>query len=369
MKKTHVLFINYSLDVGGIETLILEICRKMDRLKYQPFVCSFFESGKLKGEFEKIDVPVLTAPKTLSLDWKLPFRLAAFMRELDIDVVHTHNPSVWLYGGIAAKLAGLPLVHTAHSPSDYHSERWNYIEHLLSYFTQKIVPVSNYVGRYMIKEEGISAQKVRVIYNGVKADEFSVKIDGAEQRKQLGLSAEDFVYLIVARLTPVKDHATLLSAFKKVKAASPRAKLLIAGEGPLDAPLKAQAKELGLGDSVRFLGNRRDIAQLHRAANVFVLSSVKEGMPIVLLEAMASKLPVVVTNGGGSPEIVLDRKTGLVVPSQNPDAMAAALSWMEKNPAEAGQMGERGRDRVLEQFTFEKMVNAYYSVYDEAMGS
>ncbi len=365
MKKKHIMFITFSLDVGGIETLILEICRRIDRQKYQPFVCSFYEKGRLAKEFESLDIPVLTVPKlTESIDWTLPFRLAKQFRDLDIDIVHTHNPSVWLYGGIAAKLACLPLIHTAHTPSDYAVGRWGMIERVLSWFTDQVTSVSKSVAEFMIEGEGVARKKVQVILNGVKSEDYDVTVDRAEKRRELGLAENDFAYINVARFFPNKDHSTLLKAFAIVVKQMPEAKLLLCGEGTLKEDLMKEAAALGLTNSVKFLGNRRDIPYVHRAIDVFVLSSIKEGLPIVLLEAMASGVPIVTTDVDGNPEAVLHNETGLVVPARNPEALAKAMIELKNDPARRRSMGEKGRTRVKEHFTFEKMVASYYAIYD-----
>ncbi len=365
MKKTNLMFITFSLDVGGIETLILEICRRIDRQKYQPFVCSFYENGRLAAEFQKMDIPVLTVPKVKeSIDWGLPFRLAKVFKERKIDIVHTHNPSVWLYGGIAAKIAGIPLIHTAHTPSDYKVERWGKIERMLSWFTDQVTSVSISVGEFMIQGEGVSRDKVQVIHNGVKSEDFDVTVDKAQKRAELGLGMSDFAFINVARFFPNKDHSTLLKAFAIVAKKLPEARLLLCGEGMLKEDLLKETAALGLNDKVKFMGNRRDIAYIHKAIDVFVLSSTKEGLPIVLLEAMAAGVPIVTTDVDGNPEAVAHNETGLVVPSRNPEALAQAMLDMQADPARARSMGEKGKKRVKELFTFEKMVNAYYAIYD-----
>ncbi len=365
MKKTHIMFITFSLDVGGIETLILEICRRIDRQKYQPFVCSFFENGRLEPEFKNLDIPVYTVQKSDGLDWSLSFRLVKLFKELEVDIVHTHNPSVWLYGGIAAKLAGVPLIHTAHTPSDYRVERWGKIEKVLSWFTDRVTSVSISVGEFMIQKEGIAREKVLVIQNGVKLEDYEVQVNRDEKRRELGLFENDFAFINVARFFPNKDHSTLLKAFAKVVKEIPEAKLLLCGEGPLKEDLLRETEALKISGCVKFLGNRRDIPQIHRAIDAFVLSSIKEGLPIVLLEAMASGVPIITTDVDGNPEAVAHNETGLVVPARNPEALAKAMVEMRRDPARARAMGEKGKARVKELFTFEKMVNAYYKLYDE----
>ncbi len=361
----RILFVNFSLDIGGIETLILEICRGIDRSKYAPAVCSFFENGRLAPEFLAIDVPVHTVPKKRpGLDPTMPFRLAAFMREKGIDIAHTHNPSIWLYGGLAAKMAGASLVHTEHSQSDYNTARWAVIERGLSLFTDRVTAVSKAVRDTLVNVEKVADRKVTVIHNGIKSGVFDLSVDAAAKRRELGVGEKDFVFVMVARFDHRKDHGVMLRAFAAVKKASPQARLILVGEGGLRAPMETLSRELGIANEVRFLGNRRDVPEILKAADAFVLSSKSEGFPVVILEAMAAGLPVAATNAGGNAEAVSEGETGFIVPIQDPEALAAAMLKLSTDPARARALGENGKVRVKAHFTFEKMIRAYYDIYD-----
>ncbi|MBN1405137.1 MAG: GT4 family glycosyltransferase PelF [Candidatus Omnitrophica bacterium] len=370
-RKIKIGFISYGLDVGGIETLILEICKRLPKDRYSLCVFEFQGNGKLQQEFEQIGVKVHTVKKIRNLDWSLPFKLAKLFKQQGIDIVHAHDQSPWLYAGIAAKFAGVPVVYTEHTTPDItiyqNVNRWKRVEKALSMITKQITAVADSVARYMIDEAGISAKKVKVIYNGIDAKIYDKKADIAAKRKELGIKETDLIVGNVASLLPKKDPKTLLEAFKLVIQQVPNAKLVMAGDGLLKEQLMAMKDNLGLNGSVKFLGNRRDIPELLQVFDVFALSSVKEGLPIAILEAMASGLAVVATDVDGNAEVVQHGKTGFIVPARNPVALAEDIVKLLLDKDEAKKMGFLAQERVKNYFTFEKMIAEYENVYNAVL--
>lgn len=366
-RKIKIAFISYLLDIGGLETLILELCRKLiSSEKFLPIVCTFQNNGKLQKEFEEADIPIFITEKKFGTDWTLPLRLARIFKEQKVDIVHTHNSSTWLYGGVAAKLCRLPLLHTEHTPPDYHERRWIIIEQMLAMITQQITAVSKGVADFLIGEGKISAEKIKVLYNGVDIKKYAEGADVKFPHEESSIQEIDMVVGNISRLTPIKDHATLLYAFKEVVQRAPRAKLLIVGDGPLKNELLCLRDKLGIKDKVEFLGFQRDIPQLLKLFNIFAFSSIpsiKEGLSMSVLEAMASGLPVVSTGIKGTAEAVIDGETGFIVPPREPKIMADAIYRLLLNREEAKRMGESGLERVKRYFSFEKMMSEYESIY------
>ena len=368
-KKIKVAFVNYCLDVGGIETLILEMSRKLKEDMFEPCVFIFERGGELKKEFINSKISVFEVKKSKGFDWILPIRLSLLMKHHNVDIVHTHNPSSWFSGGIAAKIAGIPNVHTEHTPPNYHKRRWERIERFLAMITNQITTVSKGVAKFMIEKEKISSAKVKVVYNGVDLKKYEMRTDLLRKRKELSLRETDIVVGNISRLVSIKDHTTLLYAFKKVNQLIPRAKLIIAGDGPLRDKLLHIRDELQLQNCVRFLGNRRDIPALLKVFDLFVFSSIpsiKEGLSIAVLEAMVSGLPVVSTGIKDTAESVVNGETGLIVPPKDPKAMSDAICRLLLNRKEAKRMGKRGRENVKQYFTFEKMIKEYKDIYNSA---
>jgi glycosyltransferase involved in cell wall biosynthesis len=364
--NNKILFVNYSLDIGGIETLVLEMCRKLDGTKYQPSVCSFQKNGTLQKEFERAGIPVHVVEKTDGIRLSFVPRLIKLFKMISPDIIHVHgNPGNWMYTAIAARLCRIPVIYTQHLIFRDRNPFWDRTgERLLSKITNRIVTVSECLADYMVKQEGVAPGKITVIRNGIDYTVFEKTVDVGKKRAELGLSDSDIVAGIIARLFPAKDHATLIDAFKIVVRKVPSAKLLIVGDGPLRNELEEKVRSLGLTANIRFLGNRRDIPELLKSFDIFVLSSILEGLPIALLEAMASRVPVVSTDVDGNGEVVTQGETGIIVPPRDPGALAAAITELLTDRAKAKQMGENGIHRIHSHFTFEKMIGEYVALYD-----
>jgi glycosyltransferase involved in cell wall biosynthesis len=352
--------------MGGVENLILEICKKLDKNKVSPLVIVFQKDGKLQNEFAKENIPVFIVEKGSGLAYIMPFKLANLFKKNKIDLVNTHNQGAWLYGGIAAKLAGIPLLQTEHTTYAYlpkKAQRWNLLEFGLSLLTQQINTVSKSVADYMIHKEHISKNKIKIIYNGIDPHRYEVKFDVVLKKEKLGIKESEIIIGNIASLSDKKDQSTLLKAFQLVTKQIPNIKLLIAGEGCLRNELINLSKDLGLENKVSFLGNRRDIPELLQTFDLFVLSSIMEGFPIVLLEAMAAGLPIIATDVDGNSESVIHGETGLIVKPRDINEMANAIIQLLTNKEKAQQMGEAGKKRVKEKFTFEKMMQEYERIY------
>ncbi len=370
-KPRRLLFVNYSLEMGGIETLLLELSRAMmagDR--YRPGVCVFEVGGKLQGEFEAIDVPVHVVRKQRSRDYLLPFRMRSLIRREGYELVHAHNQVSWLYGGLGALFAGRPLVYTEHtSLAKFQTAQQKHLKtalRLLGKRTRLVTTVARHLIPSLEQDIGIPTSHIRNIYNGIDPAPYQIRIDRNRKIQELGLPPDSRIIGIVASLTEAKDHATLLRAFAHVLQEVPDARLLIVGEGPLEAGMRHLVDELDIGGHVHFLGVRRDIPELLQLFDVFTLSSLIEGLPISLLEAMASACPVVATRIPGVDELVSD-DAGILVPHSSPREQAAALVRVLTENRLAERLGQGGRDRVLQQFSFDAMIRSYLSCYDDVL--
>src|SRR5262249_4177146 len=204
------------------------------------------------------------------------------------------------------------------------------------------------------------APRVRVIYNGIDTAAFANGCHDREAvRRDLGLGADDFVILLVARLDYLKDHATAVRTLERVARSRPDARLVLVGEGPERPKIEDQVRRLGVAAGVRFLGLRQDVARLLRATDLFLLTSVSEGIPLTVLEAMAAGLPVVATRVGGLAEVVVDGETGLLAPPGDDAALAGAVLRLAADPGARRRMGRRGQERAHTVFS-EGQMHARY---------
>ncbi|WP_456406413.1 glycosyltransferase [Thiolapillus sp.] len=358
--------------MGGIETLLLELCKAMKTgSRYDPAVCVFEAKGKLQKEFDAIGVPVHVLQKKRSRDYFLPLRVRKLIRQEGYDLVHAHNQVSWLYGGLGAMLAKRALVYTEHTSLDKFepSQQKNLkrILRLLGRKTQLVTTVAKHLIPSLLQDLGIPSERIRNIYNGIEPAPYQIEIDREEKLRELGLPSASRIIGIVASLTDAKDHATLLRAFAQVLPIVPEARLLIVGEGPLEESMRSLMHALEIDSNVHFLGVRRDIPELLQLFDVFTLSSLIEGLPISLLEAMASACPVVATRIPGVDELV-NQESGILVPHSSPDEQAEALVRVLTEDGLAESLGSGGRRRVLEKFSFDTMIQAYLSCYDEVLG-
>lgn len=364
-QKVNLLFINYSFNIGGIETLILNMCKVLDKDKFNIYICSFKEDNVLENEFKDLGIPIHIIAKKEGIDISLIFKLRKLLRKLNIDIVHTHNSAQWFYGVLACIGLHKPyLIHTQHSVLEKGRGKLLYSLRYLAKKTAFIVCVAKYVADYMLNEGRLNTEKVKVIYNGITIDRFAVEINKQQIKSSLNIPHDCKLIGIIARLALIKDHRTLLDAFKYVVQKINNVKLLVVGDGELLKKLEEYSKELAIENKVIFLGKKRDIPEILNILDLFVLSSVNEGMSITLLEAMAASLPIVATEVGGNSEVVVHNKTGILVPSQDPEKMASAINELLTDCVKANEMGKEGKNRVLQKFSIENMVKEYQTIYN-----
>ncbi len=353
------------LDVGGLEYLVLNLLRKLNKTKYNLSICSLSAKGELEINFKEIKVPIYHVEKNEGIDLSLYFRLGRLFREKKIDIIHTHNSAAWFYGAVAAKLSGVKtVIHTEHS--NVLSSRKNLLlaESFLSIITNVIISDSEKVKQHLVKKQRVNEKKVVTILNGIDIDRFHTIIDIKDKKKELGVSENSLVVGNVARLEPIKDHLYLLDIFKRISRQLPEAILLIVGGGSQAKKLENKARELEIEKKVIFLGTRSDVPEIVKIFDVFVLTSKNEGLPLSLLEAMASSKAVIATNVGGNPEVVIQGVTGFLLPVDEPEQMSEIIISLLQDKKLLNQMGNAGLKRVKEIFNLEGMVQKYENIYD-----
>jgi glycosyltransferase involved in cell wall biosynthesis len=351
------------MEAGGIETLIFEFAHRLNGSEILPSIGVFKEGGYLEENLKSKGISFYNFDKKEGIDILLIYKLRKLLKKENIRILHTHNYAAWLYGVLSTRgVKGLKHIHTEHS--NVEAKRRALAEKFLSHFTDRIVCVSEDVKKSMIENQGISPERLIVIYNGVDTEKFypdpAIKRTG---RKALGIKENVPVIGIVARLTPVKDHVTLLKAFKIILKKYPEALLLIVGDGELREGLIRQSVEMKIKKNVLFLGERYDIPELLNVMDIFVLSSISEGHNISLIEAMSTGLPTVVTNVGGNKEVVLDGVNGYLVSTGNPQGFADKIINLLENQSLRNKMGRKSRERVIERFSLDRMLKDYKALY------
>ena len=362
--EIRIMYVIPSLNVGGREKVLIDLVRHLDRAKFLPIVCCLREKGVLAETLLSQGIDVIAMGKKDRIEPCLGVRLALVLRKYRPQILHTHNPGALIYGYIAAKLARVPIViNTEHGYNSSISTSKMLVETLIRNRINKTIVVSKSLCNELSTRNWAVKERYVNLYNGIDISKFNGVVNKQETRRRLGFSGRDKVICIIARLEKVKDHATLLSAFKIVSEQVKHTRLLIVGDGPLHPRLLSYSKQLGVNPRVFFLGERRDIPEILSALDIFVLSSTFEGISITILEAMAASKPVVATAVGGNPEIIETETTGLLVPPRNPRLLASALTRLLQNEEEALLMGKAGRNRIEKWFRIEEVARKTESLY------
>lgn len=352
MRRLRVVHVTGCLDLGGQEKLLVEFAKHADRDRFDLRFLSLTTRGILADELEAQGWPVTALGIEDGLHLRLPMRLARLLRSWGADIVHTHNERPLIYAAPAAKLASVRrVIHTKHGRGTYNSRRQRLLTAMASRLIDRFVCVSRDTAQLAIAQ-GVPASRIVTLHNGIDLDRFAFagpRLDGPA--------------VVVARLCADKDLATLLHAVSLVVAESPGFRLQIAGDGPCMNELRQLTQSLNLTTHVEFLGAVHDVPAILRRSRFCVLSSVSEGVPLTLLEAMAVGLPIVTTGVGGIPEVVADGVTGLLVPPRDPATLAAAIMRMQHDDDLARRFGDQGRRLVEDRFDVRAMVALYESLY------
>jgi glycosyltransferase involved in cell wall biosynthesis len=308
------------------------------------------------------------------LDVRAGAHLARIVRRENVSILHCHLFIASLFASGIARMAGVArIIETCHGP-----EVWRigkrlrgsfWVDRQIGRFTDRYIAVSHAAARHLIENKRVPRSKITVIHNGRELGRYSSSNgEGrAKVRVELGLGEHPTI-LTIARLDDQKGHRHLLDAIAQLSTRWPRLIALLAGDGPLEGPLRARAEKLGIAHQVRFLGYREDVPELLAAADLVVLPSLYEGLPLVAIETLAAGKPIVATAVDGTPEVVIEGKTGLLVAPADSRALAAGIDRMLSDPAMAQRMGAAGRSHVQENFTLRKQIQETIAVYRELTG-
>lgn len=355
----RTLFLLTSMPIGGAETLLVNLVRRMDRTRFAPEICCLKTAGEL-GEVMAQEMPVHSGLIRHKFDLGVHFRLKQLLAARKIDAVVTVGcGDKMFWGRLAAWRARIPVILSA-----LHSTGWpdgvGRMNRLLTSITDGFIGVARAHGEYLIDGERFPVDKVHVIPNGVDCERFQPSTrDRASARQELGI--EDHIPLvgIVAALRPEKNHELFLRSAALVQRKLPAARFVIVGDGAERARCEQWAQELGIKNAVFFLGSRSDIPRWLAALDLFVLTSHNEANPVSILEAMACGLPVVAPNVGSISESVQQGVTGYLVEAG--DEVQHARRWAEllQDPIKSQQMGLEGRKAVLQSWSLDRMVQGY----------
>ena len=351
---------------GGAERVLVNIVENLDRARYRSVIC-LLKDGWLAAQLRQRGFETIMIPQRAGHDPAWVYKCIGLIRQKQIDMLHTHEFGMSTYGSLASWFTRVPMIATVHGKA-YYGERWRrrMAYRIVARRAVQMVAVAEDIRRFLIDRVGATPAKVRTIYNGVGAKAVCSAEEGARVRRELGIPEATPVIGTIANLYPVKGHTYLLKAAAEVAKVVPQAVWLLAGRGHLLGQLQDEACRLGIAERVRFLGFRDDPAALLQALDLFVLPSLSEGLSVAVLEAMAAGKPVVATDVGGNREVIVDRRTGFLVPARDPSALAARTMTLLTDKRLADLYGMNGKARIRQEFSLERMVSAYEQLYAEA---
>ena len=369
-----VLIFIQGLSFGGPEKLVYDmvkhIIKNQNNIKIIKLeICCYDILGhfaeKLIGEKQKINLSLLKRKPGIDLFY--PFKLASLIKQKKIDVIHAHNATAWFYGTWASILTRVPIVYTEHDRSFPTPLRLKYFHYFFGKYATAVIAVSKTVKENLEKYEHI--KNAKVIYNGIDPDLFkpaSIE-EKVLKKKQLGLNKNDFVLGNVGRMDYWKNQRILIEILPDLKKISPQIKLILVGGGEEEGNLKKSAIKKGVKNDVIFLGQRSDVNQILKAFDIFVFPSLTEGLPLVVIEAMATGLPIVASHVGGIPELVVNGETGFLVSPASKEEIKEAIIKLLNNPELRKEMGQIARKRFETHFSLPQMVQKYIEVYEEVV--
>lgn len=355
--------------MGGTETVLSHLMRRLSRDRFRPLLCCMYKPGIIGKRLIEERLEVVHSLGISSWDPRIPWRLWRLLRREKPAVLFIVNqPLTQWWGFLCGLLAGVRVRITAIRSTGKINrvERRLWINRLTFPWITKITALSQTHKLYLMERERIPGPKIEIIPNGVDLARFAGPVDFARLRAELKIPEGRPVVGIVAMLRPEKNHAMFLRAAAEVKRSVPEAMFVLVGEGEARPGLEAQAKQLGLEESVRFAGVRNDVADLVRFFDVAVLSShpVVETLSNAVLEYMAAAKPVVSTRVGSVPEQVLDGETGFLVEPDDAGAMGARIAELLKDSGLKLKMGQAGMARVKERYTIERMIQETESLFE-----
>ncbi len=371
-----VAHIIYRLAIGGLENGLVNLINHMPTERYRHGIICLTDCTEFRDRIQQAEVSVIALNKIDGQDLGMHARLWKVLRSLGPDIVHTRNLPVLEYL-VPAALAGIPgRIHGEHGRDMYDLDgtkvKYNLLRKAVKPFVNRFIAVSANLAEWLVETVGVHPERVVQIYNGVDIQRFRPCIGPRPSIASEDSASQGTLTLgTVGRLEKVKDQLTLVKAFLHLLDTEPgareRLRLVIVGDGSL----REEAQKLlqtANAESLAWLpGERNDIPEILRALDLFVLPSLREGISNTILEAMASGLPVVATRVGGNPELVREGETGLLVPAEDPVAMANAIRKYLNHPDLLRTHGQAGRKRVEQHFSMEKMVNGYMEVYDNVL--
>ncbi len=368
-----VAHITLCMEPGGIENFVVNFSHYLNHSRFKLFVICLDSGGILLDEINSSGFKSFVLHRRSGVDWKIIISLARIFLKEKIDIVHTHNEAAHFYAGLAAKLILHPrLVTTEHSrhyiDDNYKKRRLQ--KFLMSKITDRWITVSGELARLSIVKDGLSSKKVAAVQNGIDINHFiplyAIQNELAELKKKINIPENAKIIIMVARFHPVKNHALFIQAISGIRGQIDNVHVIFLGDGELRDELIKLTQKLRLDNIIHFLGYKKDVRTFLWLSDIFVLCSKTEGLPLSLLEALAAKVPVIITRSANRAELIKDGVNGKVVES-DADSLSLALVTLLTNQDYCKKISEEGFNFVREHFSIETMIKNYEDIYEEVL--
>jgi len=374
LQTIKVLHLISSRAFLGAERVICEIARKSDSKNILMTIGILTASEGLirrfTNEIHRKDIDIVRFGEGSKLSYTCIKEINQYINRNSINIVHSHNYKSDFYAFLAKIIfrEKFRLVGSNHTwkLNTFREHGYKWLDSIIMKKFNALVAISSEIKEEMTKM-GVNASKIKVITNGIDCIEFEKGSEKIDARKQLEVNECDFIIGCVASLTPEKGHRDLLKAFSTIHLSIPQAKLVFIGEGPERKKIQNYVLTNGLAKKVLIMGSRDDVRDLYKGFDVFCLASYQEGLPMVLLEAMASGVPVIATAVGAIPEVIQNKDNGIIVRPGNTEEMLQAIKIMFSEEELRNLMGEKGMMTVQRKYSSERMLKEYEKLYEQVL--
>lgn len=348
-----ILYLIDHLRQGGSERYVVELARQGKEIGTIPHVVCFSEGGIFFDELSRIGIkpipfPVGTLyhPSTAGL----LFKMRRHVRRHGIRIIHAFQPNANILGTLLGRISRVPVIISRRSLGDFGSlgsERLAWVQkNLTNRMANRVLVNSEAVRNSVTDKEHVPPEKVVLIYNGLDIERFAPQADKTRFRQLIGIPSDAFVFGISSGLRPVKGVDVVIRAFASIHKKFPKARLVVAGDGPEREMLESLVRDTGTWNAVTFLGVRQNMEMIYPAFDAFVLTSHSEGFSNAILEAMGTGLPVIATRVGGNVEMIQNGLSGFLVPPGAPEAVSERMAFLLEHPEIVRTMGKEARSWV-----------------------
>jgi glycosyltransferase involved in cell wall biosynthesis len=363
-RKIKVLHMIETSGPGGAENMLIRLICGLDEEKYDSVTC-LLKDGWLRHKLEERNIETLIFPQKRCIDISWLITVIKYIKKHNVRMLHTHEFAMNVNGSLLSQLINIPCVTTVHG-KNYYTDKW-YRKVAYRFVSRQsyMVTVSEDIKNYLLENISINKNNIHIVINGINTDDYKFSKDRRkETRGSLGVNDKNIIIGAIGNLYVVKGHIYLVEAAKIVCSKYPEARFIIAGRGNQRNKLEAKIDELDLRENFSLLGFREDVPDMLNAFDIYVMSSLSEGTPLSILEAMSSNIPIVSTNVGGIKRIIQDGINGSLVNAKDSEQLADAIIRLIEDHDKANMLARNASELVKNDYSMAKMLAVYENIYN-----